>query len=103
MKTSHRHPNPRPSHRLLLLAALAVVALSGATSPPAVAQSDGTITGVVTNSTTGKPVADLDVTLSQFTSPTSDSVDTTVTTDATGRYTFSNVDTADGFVYATSV
>jgi hypothetical protein len=58
---------------------------------------------MITNQTTGEPVADATVTLSRFASQAPESVDVTTTTDADGRYRFDNVETGDGFVHAVSL
>jgi hypothetical protein len=95
-------PFGAPRFLLALATIAATVALLLATVPAA-AQSNGTISGTVSNATTGEPLAGATVTLSRFDSPTRPSVDVTTTTAADGRYSFSDVDTSDGFVYAVSV
>lgn len=88
----------------LRLSILTIVVLLLATTIPlsASAQETGRISGVVTNGTTGQLVPDIEVTLTAF--RTEGIVgETTATTGADGVYTFSEVDTADGIVYAASV
>ena len=88
----------------LRLSALTIVVLLLATTLPlsASAQANGQIGGVVTNATTGQPAPAIEVTLTAF--RTAGVVgEMTTTTGADGAYVFSDVDTADGIVYAASV
>ena len=97
MRTFHGHP------KLLTTAAIALILLL---LTPAVANAqatyDGTISGTVINQTTEQPVADIEVTLSAF---TSDGMvgEFVATTDDSGSFEFTDVDTSDGIVYAASV
>ncbi|RIK45926.1 MAG: hypothetical protein DCC58_04915 [Chloroflexi bacterium] len=63
--------------------------------------NDGEVNGTVTNGTTGTVVAGIEVVLTRFTSPT-EFTETTTTTDSAGRFSFSGLDTAAGFVYVAS-
>lgn len=93
--------------RFLLM--FVVLAVAGAIFPAAVAaETNGRISGTVTNGTTGQPLAGATVTASRFDQqPTGgvmpQSVDVTTTTDADGRYTFEGLETSDGLVYAISI
>lgn len=77
---------------------------------PATTQADtnGRISGTITNGTTNAALADATVTASRFDQMPSgntvpESVDVTTTTAADGSYAFEGLDTADGLVYAISV
>jgi hypothetical protein len=99
MKTRHfRSPT---TLRLCILTTV-VLLLTTAFPSSATAQTNGQISGIVTNMTTGQPVSQIEITLTAF--RTEGIVgEMTTTTSADGAYTFSNVDTADGIVYAASV
>ncbi len=93
--------------RLLITFALLAIA---STLLPAVVAADtnGRISGTITNGTTGQPLAGATVTASRFdqkpeggTMP--QSVDVTTTTADDGSYAFTGLDTSDGLVYAISV
>jgi 5-hydroxyisourate hydrolase-like protein (transthyretin family) len=93
---------PRIATLTIIAAALALVSFL---QFPAVgsAETDGRVTGVVTNGTAGTPLANAEVVLSQFERQAPESVDITATTDSAGRFTFEGLDTAQGLVYAVSV
>lgn len=88
--------------RYSVVVVFAIFIAAGFLPLPSLAATDGSITGAVTNATTGEPLAGATVVLSRFTSPT-ESTDSETTTDAAGRYTFAGLDTADNIVYVTSV
>lgn len=74
----------------------------------AIADTNGRISGTVTNGTTSTPLADATVTASRFDQMPSggtvpESVDVTTTTASDGTYAFDGLDTSDGLVYAISV
>lgn len=99
MKT--RSLRPPTTLRLGILTIVALL-LAAALPLPASAQTNGQISGVVTNGTTGQPVPDIEVTLTAF---RAEGVvgEMMTTTGADGAFTFPEVDTADGIVYAASV
>lgn len=84
------------------LVALATLVIAHPVYTTAQADTSGTITGTVTNGTTGNVLPGIQVTLSAF---DSDGLigDSTTTADDNGRYVFEDLDTSDGIVYATSV
>lgn len=97
MRTSYAHP------KLLTTAAIALILfLLTPQLTNAQATYDGTITGTVVNQTTDQPVAGIEVTLSAFTSDGLTGEFSAVTDDS-GGFEFTEVDTADGIVYAASV
>ena len=79
----------------LLLLTVIPIAVSAQTN-------DGTITGTVVNETTGSAVPGIEVTLSAFTSEGLFAEWSTTANDA-GEFSFAEVDTSDGIVYAASV
>lgn len=87
---------------ILILVALATVVTAIPSIVTAQTENQGTITGTVSNGTTGNIVAGIEVTLSAF---NNDGLigDTTTTADDEGNYVFTELDTSDGIVYATSV
>lgn len=87
---------------ILLLVALATMVVAFPSNAGAQTENQGTITGVVSNGTTGNTVPGIEVTLSAFNSDGLIS-DATTTADDDGLYSFEDLDTADGIVYATSV
>ncbi len=99
MKTRFFRP---PLIRCIRLVTISLLLLAVVVPFSAAAETNGQITGVVTNGTTGLPVPNIEVTLSAFRSEGMVG-ETATTTDAQGAYTFTEVDTADGIVYAASV
>jgi len=91
------------------LIAFAMLAAASVMLPAAVAaDTNGRISGTISNDTTGQPLAGATVTASRFDQqPTGgtmpQSVDVTTTTAGDGSYAFEGLDTADGLVYAISV
>jgi hypothetical protein len=72
------------------------------------ADTNGSVTGVIVNGTTNTPLPDATVTISRFDQMPQNgqmpqSVDTTTTTDAEGKYEFEGLDASTGLVYAVSV
>jgi len=90
------------SARLGLLTALLIVLMSLAVNPVTVgAQHDGTISGTITNGTTGEPVADAEVTLTKFFDQTgANSESSTTTSGEDGTFRFDGLDTSDGLAYS---
>ena len=91
-----------------LLIAFVLLALMGGLVPAAAAETNGRISGTVTNGTTGQPLAGATVTASRFDQQPSggnmpQSVDVTTATATDGSYPFEGLDTSDGLVYAISV
>lgn len=91
-----------------LLIAFALLAVTSALVPATAAETNGRISGTVTNGTTGQPIGGATVTASRFDQqPTGgtmpQSIDVTTTTAEDGSYAFEGLDTADGLVYAISV
>lgn len=99
MKTRPFRPPPLLRMSILTIVVLVILSIAPLTAR---AQAVGQISGIVTNGTTGQPVPSIEVTLSQFTTDGLQG-DTTTTTAADGSYTYDDVDTADGIVYAASV
>jgi hypothetical protein len=98
------HPWKALSSMRVLLRALVLVMLAAHMIPATVAaETNGTISGTVINGTNGEPVSNIDVVLSRFASQSPDSVDISTTADDEGRFTFTDLDTSPGLVYAASV
>ena len=89
------------STTIFLILTVAVLLLSAA-SVNAQATNDGTISGTITNQTTGQPQPDLDVTLSAFTTEGL-VAEFETSADDSGSFSFDELDTTDGIVYAASV
>ena len=91
------------------LFALALLAIISALLPFSVAaDTNGRISGTVTNGTSGQPVSGSTVTVSRFDKKPEggvmpQSVDLTAITTGDGRYSFDGLDTSTGLVYAVSV
>lgn len=87
---------------ILILVALTTMVAAFPSTSSAQTENQGTITGTVSNGTTGNDVPGIQVTLSAF---NSDGLigDTTTTAGDDGNYSFEDLDTSDGIVYATSV
>lgn len=69
---------------------------------PVAAQTNGEISGTVINGTSDQPVPEIEITLTAFRTEGVVGESTTVSA-ADGSFTFPEVDTADGLVYAASV
>jgi hypothetical protein len=91
-----------PSRHQLTFIAVALAVAIAVLPAAARAETNGVLTGSVMNETTGQPVSGIEVSLTGF---TSDGIfdERSSTTDETGQFTFSQVDTDEGIVYAASV
>jgi 5-hydroxyisourate hydrolase-like protein (transthyretin family) len=97
------HSLKAPTRMCRALHIFLLVALATAWLPAlAAAENDGQVSGVVVNGTSNTPLADIEVTLSKFASQSPESEDIRTTTDQDGRFSFANLDTNSGLVYAAS-
>ncbi len=87
---------------MLFLIVGTLLSVAGMRINPVAAQTEGIISGSVTNVTLGVPGSDLEVSLSRFTAEGFQE-EIPSNTDAEGNYQFDNLDTDPANVYATSV